>query len=100
MRSSARIKPLDVLLEESSVQPPKVIPSPPTGCYGDPGESEEDRANPEGGESKTPAKKQATTLALANKTKASFKSATSGVQTLTSVITTNPGRLAFSVPSP
>ena len=48
------------------------------------------RANPEGGESKTPAKKQATPLALANKTKASFKSATSGVQTLTSVITTNP----------
>ena len=48
------------------------------------------RANPEGGESKTPAKKQATTLAMANKTKASFKSATSGVQTLTSVITTNP----------
>jgi ribosomal protein S10 len=50
------------------------------------------RANPEGGESKTPAKKQATPtpLALANTTKKSFKSATSGVQTLTSVITTNP----------
>jgi len=48
------------------------------------------RANPEGGDTKTPAKKQATPLTLANKTKSNFKAATSGVQILTSVITTNP----------